>query len=156
VEESALSLSKGPTFLYPATTESEPGEKSGTCTASKGAPAAKFYEYRKKQTPKSQTLYQLIYGDDIKRHEAEYAAKAAAAVEAGLEPPAYEPFDPATAETEAERRERAEEEQLEKNRQIGREIWIRRYGTPPPPRGLSWEEREDLNRAAHLQAANSQ
>jgi hypothetical protein len=101
------------------------------------------------------SLFQHLYGEDIEKHEAEYAARVAAADEAGLEPPVYEPFDPATAETEAERREKAENEQIEKNRQAAREIWIRRNGTPPPPRGLSWEEREDLRRGGQLQAGNS-
>ena len=38
------------------------------------------------------SIAEYTFGDAIRRHEAQYAARAAAALAAGIEPPPYEPF----------------------------------------------------------------
>src|ERR1700758_4066061 len=38
------------------------------------------------------SVAEYTFGDAIRRHEAQYAARAAAALAAGIEPPPYEPF----------------------------------------------------------------
>jgi hypothetical protein len=112
---------------------------------SKAAPAQTLYEKKLAGAPASETtsIYDYLYGDDIKKHEAQYAARCAAALEAGIDPPPYEPFDRSS---EATKRLKAEQAQIEKNRQAAREAWNRRY--PDEPLGeictLSWNEQEDL------------
>jgi hypothetical protein len=160
-----LSEVEEPAFLRPATIDGEPDEKSSSSVlnaerrslnaAVKTASAKNLYEEQSKQTHKYSTLYQEIYGEYIEQHEAEYAAKAAAAMEAGIEPPPYEPFDPENIVTEASRKEKAWKEQIEKNKQIAGEIWVRRFGTPPPEPELTWNEKEDL-RVAAMGAASGQ
>jgi hypothetical protein len=170
-EEPALSLSKGPAFPQPATIEGAPsfapavGAKGGPVEClqpiteppvpKKTVPATKLYEETKTEQ-KQASFFDYLYGDPIRKHEAQYAERVRAAREAGLEPPPYEPFDIAMMETEADRQEQAEKEEIEKNKQVAREIWIRRFGTPPPEPELTWNEKEDLRVAAMKASQSSQ
>jgi hypothetical protein len=103
-----------------------------------------------------------LFGDQVQKHEAQYAARARAAIEAGLEPPPYEPLELKNVETEAKRRDKEWRAEIEKNREAGRLRWNELYPdnqveyTPY----LTWGEQEDL-RLAELkrlreQEANSQ
>jgi hypothetical protein len=81
---------------------------------------------------KEVSLYDYLYGDKHKQYEAQYAARARAALEAGIEPPPYEPFNPKKIESEGMRRYKATMEEVEKNKQIAEEIWQRRFGNEDP------------------------
>lgn len=109
------------------------------------APAQKLCAHQPATDPTSNptNIYDYLYGDEIKKHEAQYAARCAAALEAGIDPPPYEPFDRSS---EATKRLKAEQAQIEKNRQAAREAWNRRYPDEPLEEicTLSWNEQEDL------------
>jgi hypothetical protein len=122
--------------------------------AKKTVPATKLYEQQKTED-KPAGFFDYLYGDPIRKHEAQYAERVRAAREAGIDPPIYEPFNLDNIETEADREERAYKEEIEKNKQAAREIWIRRFGTPPPEPELTWNEKEDL-RVAAMKAAQQQ
>ena len=102
--------------------------------AVKTAPAEKLYSKQLTIDPanKEVSLYDYLYGDKHKQYEAQYAARARAALEAGIEPPPYEPFDPKKIESEGMRRYKATMEEVEKNKQIAEEIWQRRFGNEDP------------------------
>jgi hypothetical protein len=111
--------------------------------------------YRDELTPMSESkpasIYDFLYSEEMKQHEAEQAARARAAREAGLEPPAYEPFK---IESEATKRMKAEMERIEANRRAARETWKERFPDDPLDEisTLSWNEQEDL-RVAQMRAA---
>lgn len=50
---------------------------------------------------KEPNFHDYIYGDEIAKRKAQYAARARAALEAGLELPEYQPFDPGTHEDQS-------------------------------------------------------
>jgi hypothetical protein len=100
-----------------------------SATDARIACASKLYDESKDPISREPDFHDYLYGDDIQKHEAQYAARARAAIEAGLEPPPYEPFDPTKIETEAQRRDKAWREEIEKNREIARQI-VRLHSDP--------------------------
>ena len=69
------------------------------------APATKLhsYELTTNSATEEEKFFNDIYREHIAKHKADHNARARAAVEAGLEPPACEPFDPDKIEPKAER-----------------------------------------------------
>jgi hypothetical protein len=118
---------------------------------SRTAPAEKLYAPPRTTDPVNQpfNLADYLYGDAHKKHEAQYAARARAAIEAGLEPPPYEPFDPSKVENEHDRRYREEREQIERNREAARLAWNKLHPDEPvqPTPYLTWGEQHDLKLA---------
>ena len=102
--------------------------------ALKTATAQKLYNKELTRDPanKEVNLYDYLYGEHHKKYEAQYAARAKAAIEAGIEPPPYEPFAINKIELECEKRYKATMEQVEKNKQIGKEIRERLFGKDEP------------------------
>ena len=94
------------------------------------ASAQKLYNKELTRDPANKELNVIdyLYGDHIRKYEAQYAARAAAAIREGLEPPPHEPFAVNKIELESEKRYKATMEQVEKNKQIAKEIWERRSG----------------------------
>jgi hypothetical protein len=94
-------------------------------------------------------LTDYLYGDHHKKHEAQYAARARAAIEAGLEPPPYEPFDPNKIESKSARMEREDRARIEANREAARLAWNKRYPDKQeePTPYLTWGEQHDLKLA---------
>jgi hypothetical protein len=138
---------EGPAVSHAAT---NPSVLSVSAVAKKTVSAAELCA--EPRGPKSEEkplgFFDYLYGDPIRKHEAQYAERVRAAREAGIDPPPHEPFNLDNIETEADREERAYQEEIEKNKQVAREIWVRRFGTPPPEPELSWNEKEDLRVAA--------
>ena len=100
----------------------------------KTASAEKLYAKELTRDPanKEVNVIDYLYGDHIRKYEAQYAARAAAAIREGIEPPPYEPFAVNKIELESEKRYKATMEQVEKNKQIAKEIWERRFGKEEP------------------------
>ena len=98
------------------------------------ASAQKLYNKELTRDPanKEVNVIDYLYGDHIRKYEAQYAARAAAAILEGIEPPPYEPFAVNKIELEGEKRYKATMEQVEKNKQIANEIWERRFGKEEP------------------------
>ncbi len=98
------------------------------------ASAQKLYNKELTRDPANKELNVIdyLYGDHIRKYEAQYAARAAAAIREGLEPPPHEPFAVNKIELESEKRYKATMEQVEKNKQIAKEIWERRSGKEEP------------------------
>jgi hypothetical protein len=104
----------------------------GLCSADGSemkAPALSLFlaEPEEKAVKKEFSLDDFLFGDAKKRHEAEYAARAREAMEAGQDAPELEAFDAATIESEATKRYKAEMEAVERNRQAAQEAWARRF-----------------------------
>ena len=103
-------------------------------SAVKTASAERLYAKELTRDPANKELNVIdyLYGDHIRKYEAQYAARAAAAIREGLEPPPHEPFTTSKIELEGEKRYKATMEQVEKNKQIAKEIWERRFGKEEP------------------------
>lgn len=112
-------------------------ENSEESIAKRTAPAEKLYKEPAAKDAASQklSLYDYLHGDAVHQHEAQHAARVKAALEAGIDPPVYEPFRLATAETEADRRQQEEDRQIEASRQHAKELWRKRYGAEPESLG---------------------
>jgi hypothetical protein len=117
----------------------------------RSAPAQKLYNPHLTLDPvnKEVSLYDYLYGGHHKKHEAQYAARARAAIEAGLEPPPYEPFDPNKIESKSARMEREDRARIEANREAARLAWNKRYPDKQeePTPYLTWGEQHDLKLA---------
>jgi hypothetical protein len=93
--------------------------------ALRSASATKLYHQQQTKALKTQSysFHDYIYGDKIKQHEAQYAARARAALEAGIDPPPYEPWDINKYEPEGIRRYKETLAQVERNKQAAKEAW---------------------------------
>ncbi|WP_446742523.1 hypothetical protein [Silvibacterium acidisoli] len=71
------------------------GPRELTATPLRRATAATLLSSSAASDPLSRpwSVADYTFGDSIRRHEAQYAARAAAALAAGIEPPPYQPFD---------------------------------------------------------------
>jgi hypothetical protein len=120
------------------------------------APAQKLYAQHLTVDPanKEVDVYTYLYGDHLKKYEAQYAARARAAIEAGIEPPPYEPFATNKVELECLKQEKIRNEQIEKNKQIAEEAWQRYVAreaaagrtVEDKPLPKPWHEQEAIRR----------
>ena len=110
------------------------GDQAALNPVLRTASAQKLYNKELTRDPANKELNVIdyLYGDHIRKYEAQYAARAAAAIREGLEPPPHEPFTTNKIELESEKRYKATMEQVEKNKQIAKEIWERRFGKEEP------------------------
>ena len=110
------------------------GDQAALNPVLRTASAQKLYNKELTRDPANKELNVIdyLYGDHIRKYEAQYAARAAAAIREGLEPPPHEPFTTNKIELEGEKRYKATMEQVEKNKQIANEIWERRFGKEEP------------------------
>ncbi len=134
---------------------------SATAANVRTAPAQKLYNKELTRDPanKEVNLYDYLYGEHHKKYEAQYAARAKAAIEAGIEPPPYEPFAINKIELECEKRYKATMEQVEKNKQIGKEIRERLFGkdeaeTKPESINNEYNPATDMKEQARIAFAN--
>jgi len=116
---------------------------------SRTAPAKKLHSYELTDSvTEEEKFFNDIYREHITKHKAEYTARAHAAIEAGLEPPPCEPFDPNKIESKAERLYKETMAQVEKNREAARLSWNRLHPDRPVEYTpyVSWADEEELRR----------
>ena len=113
------------------------------------ANASELHTYELTDSVNEETnFFNDIYREHIAKHKVQYAERARAAIEAGLEPPPYEPFDPDKIEPQAERLYKETMEQVEKNREAARQTWNRLHPDRPVEYTpyVSWADEEELRR----------
>jgi hypothetical protein len=108
-------------------------EEVGADSAVRTASARKLLEKDLVVGPEDthSSLDRFLYGDAIAEHEAQYAERVQAAREAGVDPPAYEPWDKSKYVPEGIRLYKERMAEIERNKQAARESFKKLYPNDP-------------------------
>ena len=98
---------------------------------------------------KEPDYHDYLYGDDIAKHEAQHAARARAALQAGLEPPEYTPWDTSIKTAEYEREHQEWKDGIDQRRKAAIDKWNADHPEAPEEFKpfLTWGEEHDLKLA---------